>query len=77
MGAWANNRPRGSYGPPGWFIDGVDQIVSRGSQDFYALSYGRTLKAGSTSCRLTEDGLTCENGSGHGFFVNRATAELR
>lgn len=75
MSAWVNNQPPGVYGRPAWFVEGTDPIVTRGEQKYYALSYGRSMKAGSINCHLTEDGLTCENGTG-GFFVNRSTVAL-
>lgn len=77
MSAWANNQPMGTYGSPAWFIEATDPIVSIGDQSYYALSYGRSMRAGDTTCRITEEGLTCEDGEGGRFFVNRSMIELR
>ena len=76
MDAWANNQLPGNYGSPAWFVEGKDPIVSLGNQKYYALSYGRTVKAGSITCRITEDGLSCDNGTGGSFFVNRSSIQM-
>jgi Family of unknown function (DUF6636) len=36
------------------------------------LGYGKTRSRDGISCRSTFAGLTCRNGSGHGFFLSRA-----
>jgi hypothetical protein len=40
------------------------------------LAYGRTWKRGSFTCSSRSAGLTCRNGSGHGWFLSRALARL-
>jgi hypothetical protein len=41
------------------------------SPDYPTLDYGKTWKKHGFSCKATPGGLTCTNGKGHGFFLNR------
>ncbi|HVG47579.1 MAG TPA: DUF6636 domain-containing protein [Rubellimicrobium sp.] len=40
------------------------------------LPYGQAFRFGPIACSATEQGLTCQNASGHGFFLSRATQQL-
>lgn len=65
---------------PSWFIPGVDTIAMEKwfPAKAYALSYGRTLRYGSTECTVTTSGVTCtETTSGHGFTVSKQSISLR
>jgi hypothetical protein len=41
------------------------------SPDSPTLNYGKTWRKKGFSCKSTPDGLTCTNGKGNGFFLNR------
>jgi hypothetical protein len=41
------------------------------SPDYPTLDYGKTWKKSGFSCKSTANGLTCTNGKGNGFFLNR------
>ena len=41
------------------------------SPDFAILNYGKTWRKNGFSCNSTTNGLTCTNGKGNGFFMNR------
>jgi hypothetical protein len=41
------------------------------SPEYPTLDYGKTWKKNGFSCKATTDGLTCTNGKGNGFFLNR------
>jgi hypothetical protein len=42
------------------------------SPDAKVLAYGKSFDKGGLSCISTTKGLTCKNGSGHGFSLSRA-----
>jgi hypothetical protein len=41
------------------------------SPEYPTLDYGKTWRKNGFSCKATEAGLTCTNGKGNGFFMNR------
>lgn len=41
------------------------------SPDLPTLDYGKTWRKNGFSCQATVNGLTCTNGKGNGFFMNR------
>ncbi|NJM68500.1 MAG: hypothetical protein HC851_23970 [Acaryochloris sp. RU_4_1] len=41
------------------------------SPNYPTLDYGKTWKKNGFSCKSTTNGLTCTNGKGNGFFLNR------
>jgi hypothetical protein len=41
------------------------------SPEYPTLNYGKMWKKNGYSCNATADGLTCTNGQGNGFFLNR------
>jgi hypothetical protein len=42
-----------------------------GEEQAKVLAYGRTWRFRSLRCTSAKKGLTCRNGSGHGFFLSR------
>jgi len=44
--------------------------------DARVLAYGREIRVGQITCRSDSSGLTCRNGSGHGFFLSKGSQEL-
>lgn len=48
-------------------IDNPDII-----RDMFTLNYGETFERGGLTCLSERRGLTCENSSGHGFFLSKA-----
>lgn len=47
-----------------------------GNPPFQVLPYGATTSFGGVTCRSEQSGLTCTNGSGHGFTLSRARQRL-
>lgn len=42
------------------------------SPEARALAYGKSFRRGGINCLSEQNGLTCENAAGHGFFLSRA-----
>ena len=49
----------------------VDLLQSNIGTDVSIVPYGETRRQGDITCASQESGLTCENGSGNGFFLSR------
>ncbi len=47
-----------------------------GSPPFAVLNYGQSVSLGGVTCRSERTGMTCNNGSGHGFSLSRARQRL-
>ncbi len=52
----------------------VGDVVA--SPPFQVLPYGQSVTFGGVTCRSEQSGLTCTNGSGHGFTLSRAQQRL-
>ena len=46
-------------------------------KEYHTLAHGRTVEVGAMTCRITEEGLQCDNGTGGAYFVNRSTIQLQ
>ncbi len=58
-----------------WARSGFGTVIrseETGDQRFMSLPYGKALKNGEYVCESRETGVTCKNGSGVGFRVNKA-----
>ena len=69
---WGQRFTLSSTGPAGLACHG-DTVQDPGGA---VLPYGREVRFGPIACSATEQGLTCQNASGHGFFLSRAAQQL-
>lgn len=69
---WGNRVEVGQRGRAGMSCYG-DTLATPDSR---VLGYGRSLTLGAISCGSSEAGLSCTNGSGHGFFLSKSRQRL-
>ena len=69
---WGDRFTVASTGPAGLGCHGDTVQDPSGA----VLPYGQAFRFGPIACSATEQGLTCENASGHGFFLSRAAQQL-
>ncbi|EYD77303.1 hypothetical protein Rumeso_01010 [Rubellimicrobium mesophilum DSM 19309] len=69
---WGDRFTVSSTGPAGLGCHGDTVRDPNGA----VLPYGQAVRFGPIACSVTEQGLTCQNASGHGFFLSRAAQQL-
>jgi hypothetical protein len=69
---WGSRFTVASTGPAGLACHGDTVQDPNGA----VLAYGQAVRFGPIACSATEQGLTCQNASGHGFFLSRAVQQL-
>ena len=70
---WGNSFGVGPRDRKGYLICHGDTVISPDSME---LGYGSSATLGDFTCLSEKTGMTCTNGLGHGFAINRARQEL-
>ncbi len=69
---WGDRVEVGQRGRAGMSCYG-DTIADPNSR---VLAYGRSIDFGAITCKSSQAGLECSNGSGHGFFLSKSRQRL-